>query len=123
PSATVDVNKAKRVINDVLVSHYADLNSLPKKGLSELANQLYTVCLVNNAVKEAPLMQECIDEFKASLSFKRTLPKVEEHCQKFLNSFIAVRGSYADAAETLGEDWIEALRNELGFDFNIDIDV
>ena len=49
-------------------------------------------------------------------------PKVQEHCQKFLNSFIAVGGSYADAAEALGEDWIEAIRNELGFDFNINID-
>ena len=73
-------------------------------------------------MREAPSMEECIDEFKASLSFKRTLPKVQEHCQKFLNSFIAVRGSYADAAEALGEDWIEVIRNELGFDFNIDID-
>ena len=111
------------MINDVLVSHYAALNALPKKGLSELASQLYTVRLVNNAVKESPLMQECIDEFKASLSFIRKLPKVEEHCQQFLSSFVAVRGSYAKAAEALGEDWIEAIKNELGLDFNIDIDV
>uniref|UniRef100_A0A1X7SX24 Uncharacterized protein n=1 Tax=Amphimedon queenslandica TaxID=400682 RepID=A0A1X7SX24_AMPQE len=122
PSATVDVNKVKKVIDDVLVSHDAALNSLPKKGLSELTSQLYTVRLVNNAVRQAPSMKECIDEFKASLSFKRKLPKVEKHCQKFLNSFIAVRGSYADAAEALGEDWIEAIRNELGLDFNINID-
>ena len=111
------------MINDVLVSHDASLNFLPKKALSELASQLYTVRLVNNAVRQAPSMEECIDEFKASLSFKRKLPQVEEHCQKFLSSFIAVRGSYADAAEALGEDWIEAIRNELGLDFNIDIDV
>ncbi|XP_019857017.1 PREDICTED: uncharacterized protein LOC109585392 [Amphimedon queenslandica] len=40
-------------------------------------------------LQEKQITKECIDEFKASLSFKRTLPKVEEHCQKFLNSFIA----------------------------------
>uniref|UniRef100_A0A1X7T2Y9 Uncharacterized protein n=1 Tax=Amphimedon queenslandica TaxID=400682 RepID=A0A1X7T2Y9_AMPQE len=122
PSATVDVNKVKKVIEDVLVSHYAALNSLPKKSLTGLVNQLYTAKLISNEVREAPSMEECIDEFKSSLSFKRKLPKVEEHCQKFLNSFIAVRGSYADAAEALGEDWIEALQNELGLDFNISID-
>ena len=110
------------MIDDVLVSHYAALNSLPQKGLSELASQLYTVRMINNAVRQAPSMEECIDEFKASLSFKRKLPQVQEHCQKFLSSFIAVRGSYADAAIALGEDWIEAIRNELGLDFNIDID-
>ena len=105
------------MINDVLVSHYADLNALPKKGLSELANQLYTVHLINNAVREAPSMEECIDEFKASLTFMKELPQMQEHCQKFLNSFIAVRGSYANAAKAL----VKAIRKELGFDF-IDID-
>ena len=109
------------MINDVLISHYADLNALPKKSLTGLVNQLYTVKLISNEVREAPSMEECIDEFKASLSFKRKLPQVQEHCQKFLSSFIAVRGSYADAAIVLAEDWIEAVRNELGFDFNIDI--
>ena len=67
-------------------------------------------------------MEKFITEFKASLNFIRKLPQVQEHCQKFLSSFIAVRGSYANAAIALGEDWIEAIRNELGFDFNIIID-
>ena len=67
-------------------------------------------------------MEKFITEFKASLNFIRKLPQVQEHCQKFLSSFIAVRGSYANAAKALGEDWIEAIRNELGFDFNINID-
>ena len=106
------------MIDDVLVSHYAVLNSL-KTSLSDLASQLYAAHLISDEVKETRSMEKFITEFKASLSFKRTLPKVQEHCQKFLSSFIAVRGSYADAAEALGEDWIEAIRNELGFDFNI----
>ena len=109
------------MINDVLVSHYADLTSLPMEAVPDLANRLFTIRLINNAVRGNPSIEKFIDEFKASLSFKRTLPEVQEHCQKFLSSFIAVRGSYADAAEALGEDWIEAIRNELGFDFNIDI--
>ncbi|XP_019862202.1 PREDICTED: uncharacterized protein LOC109590773, partial [Amphimedon queenslandica] len=78
--------------------------------------------MINTAVRQAPSMEECIDEFKASLSFKRKLPQVQEHCQKFLDSFIAVRGSYAHAAIALGEDLIETIRNELGFEFIIDID-
>ena len=122
-SATVDVtDKVKKLINDVLVSHHAALNSLPKKSLSGLVNQLYTAKLISNEVREAPSMDECLNEFKASISFKRKLPQIQEHCNKFLNSFIAVRGSYADAAMALHEDWLEALRTELGFDFKIEID-
>ena len=89
------------------------------KSLTSLVNQLYTAKLISN---ENSSMKECIDEFKASLNFKRKLPQVQEHCQKFLSSFIAVRGSCADAAISLHEDWIEVIRNELGFDFNINID-
>ena len=107
------------MINDVLVSHYAALNSLPKKSFTGLVNQLYSADLISNEVKEDPSMKECIDEFKASLNFKRKLPEVQEHCQKFLSSFIAVRGSCADAAKALGDDWMKAIRNELGLDFNI----
>ena len=109
------------MINDVLVSHYSSLNYL-KTSLSDLASQLYAAHLISNEVRETRSMDMFITEFKTSLSFKRKLPQVQEHCQKFLNSFIAVRGSYADAAIALGEDWIEAIRNELGLDFNINTD-
>ena len=109
------------MINDVLVSHYADLTSL-KTSLSDLASRLYAVHLISDEVRETRSMDTFITEFKASLIFKRKLPQVQEHCQKFLSSFIAVRGSYADAAIALGEDWIEVIRNELGLDFNIDIE-
>uniref|UniRef100_A0A1X7TH11 Uncharacterized protein n=1 Tax=Amphimedon queenslandica TaxID=400682 RepID=A0A1X7TH11_AMPQE len=121
PSATSDVTKVKKVIGDVLVSHYAALNSL-KTSLSDLASQLYAAHLISDEVKETRSMENFITEFKASLNFKRKLPQVEEHCQKFLSSFIAVRGSYADAAIVLCEDWIEVIRNELGINFSINID-
>ena len=109
------------MINDILVSHYADLNSL-KTSLSDLASQLYIAHLISDEVRETRSMEKFIAEFNASLNFKRKLPQVQEHCQKFLSSFIAVRGSYADAAIALAEDWIEAIRDELGLDFNINID-
>ena len=113
--------KVKKVINEAFHSRFADFNSLPKKSLSGLANQLYAAKLVTNEVRETPSMDECIAEFKASLNFKKELPQIQEHCQKFLNSFIKVGGSYAAAAIALHEDWVEAITG-LGLDFNIDID-
>ena len=110
----------KKVINDVLVSHFAKLKSL-KTSLSDLASQLYAAHLISDEVRETRSMEKFITEFKASLSFQRKLPQIQEHCQKFLNSFIAVRGSYAYAAIALHEDWNEAV-TELGLDFNINID-
>ena len=107
------------MINDVLVLHYDDLTSL-EMSLSDLASQLYIVHLISDEVKETNDMGKFIDEFRVSLYFKRKLPQIQEHCQKFLNSFIAVGGSYAAAAIALHEDWVEAV-TELGLDFNIGI--
>ena len=111
----------KRIINDVLVSRDAALNSLVSS-LSDLASQLLSVGLITDQVKRTCSMEAFITEFKASLTFMRKLPQVQEHCQKFLSSFIVLRGSYANAAIALGEEWIEAIRNELRFNFNINID-
>ena len=113
---TVDVKRVKKVIIDVLVSHHASLTSLKMS----LLGQLYAAHLISDEVKESCSKDTIIIEFRASLSFMRKLPQVQDHCQNFLSSFIAVRGSYANAAITLAEDWIEAIRNELGFYFNID---
>ena len=121
-SATVDVKKVKKVINDVLVSHYDDLTSLPKEAISILANKLYAVELINEAIKDDPSVDKCIGEFRSSLKFIRHLSQIEEHCQKLLKSFIAVRGSYVYAAIALKEDWVGALKTKLGFDLKIDID-
>ena len=110
------------MIEDVLVTLNAALTSLPKKALPDLANQLYAVRLINNAVKESPSMEEYIDEFKAGLTFLYEMADIQEHCQKFLKSFVAVSGSFAGAAKFLCQKWIEALRTELGFDFKIEID-
>ena len=118
---TTEVNKFKYVIEHVLTSYDDSLNSLPKKALPSLANHLYEVSLINSTVKEEPSMEEFVEEFKASLKFKKTLPQIQEHCQKFLNSFVAVRGSYAAAAVALSEQWVKAVRTELGYQFNIDI--
>ena len=110
------------MIEDVLVSHHDNFASLPKEALPDLANKLFTLRLINNAIKTDPSMEKFINEFKATLKFMKQLPRIQEHCQKFLKQFIAVGGSFAYAAITLHEDWIEALRNELGFDVKIEID-
>ena len=118
---TDDIVKVKKVINDVLVSYFADLTSLDTS-LSDLASQLYAAHLIGDEVRQTRSMETFLKEFQASLRFKKELPQIQEHCQKFLASFIPVRGSYADAAKALHEAWTKAIRTELGLDFSINID-
>ena len=64
------------MINDVFVSHYDDLTSLPKEALPDLANKLFALRLINNAVRTNPSIEKFIDEFKAILKIMKQLPKI-----------------------------------------------
>ena len=109
------------MINSVLVSQFAALSSLPKEAIPKLANELYAVRLINSAVRDNPSVEKFIDEFNASLNFMAEMSDVQEHCLKFLNSFLAVSGSFTSAAKFLYQKWIKAIKTELGIDFIIDI--
>ena len=115
------LDRVKKIIEDVLVSHYDYLTSLTKVSIPALANKLYTARLISDGVRDSHSMEEIISEFKSGLKGMRKLPQIREHCQKFLNSFIGIGGSYGIAAVVLHEDWFEAV-TELGLDFNINID-
>ena len=108
-------------MEDVLVSHYDHLTSLTKVSIPALANKLYTARLISGGVRDSHSMKEIISEFKSGLECMRKLPQIQEHCQKFLNSFICIGGSHRIAAIALHEDWNEAV-TKLGLDFNINID-
>ena len=111
----------KKVIKDVLISKNSLLNDLSKEALPALASQLYAVGLITKAVKDKPSIDKFIDEFRAIIACQKKLPQIQDYCQKFLNLFIAIGGSYAAVAKVVHEEWIEAV-TELGLDFNINID-
>lgn len=119
-SATIDVDKVKKVINDVLITHDAKLTSL-KESLPDLARQLYSACLITEEIRANPSMDKFISEFKASLEFMSEVCEIQEHCQMFLKAFIAISGSYDKAAKFLKKKWIEAIKSEVGIDYNIEI--
>ena len=117
------LDRVKRIVENVLVSHYDGLTSLTNVSIPALANKLYAADLISNGVRDSHSMEEIISEFKSGLECQGTVPQIQEHCQKFLKSFIAVRGSYATRARALHKAWIEAVRTELNLlTFNIEID-
>ena len=114
------VDKVKKVIKDVLISKNSLLNNLSKEALPDLASQLYTVGLITKAVKDNPLIDKFIDEFNAIIACQEELPEIQEHCQKFLNSFSEVGGSYAAAARVVHKHWVEKSDTALYWNWHID---
>ena len=109
----------KKVIKDVLVSNHAQLTSLSKEALPALASELFSVHLIAKAVKNKPSIDKFIDEFNAIIACQEDLPQIQDRCQKFLNSFIAVGGSYAARARVVHKHWVDKSGSS---EFKIEID-
>ena len=120
PVLASNEDKVKKVIKDVLISLNANLHPMTTS-LPSLASYLYAAHLITEEINKEPSMDKFINEFKIGLDFLSEIDEIQEYCQKFLNSFVAVRGGYANAARFLKKKWIEAIKNDVGIDFNINI--
>lgn len=70
--------------------------------------------MIAKGVMEDPKMTDIIDEFNAFLNVKKTINDIYKHCQNFLKALYKVEGAYGGVADSLGEDWTEAIEKEVG---------
>lgn len=86
-----------------------------------VATEMYSVGLISEAVKDAPTYDSMIREFVAGMNSKRTVSKLEEHCQLFLESLSSQGGPVNAEAKVLAEDWKEEV-TKLDISFNVKVD-
>jgi hypothetical protein len=113
----VDINEFQQLVLDGLDSW--DLLCLPTDCLGVLASQLYSFGLINQVVKNQPSIDGCVNEFKTSIKYLKEVPKVENHCRKFLQAFLLVGGSYSSAANALSKEWTDAANERFKYDIKL----
>ena len=86
-----------------------------------VSTEMYSLGLISEAVKDAPTYDSMIREFVAGMNSKRTVSKLEKHCQLFLGSLSSQGGPVNDEAKVLAEDWKEEV-TKLGISFNVKVD-
>ena len=119
--AEVDIEKLRKAIDNVIIRQYASLTKLPAASLKTFANSLFSSKVISEAVQSEPTFDKILGEFKATLRFTRKVKELEASCNKLLQAMSSVGGSYHLAADALKDDWIEAVKNDCQYSFNISL--
>ena len=117
-----EVNRIKKIIQDVLTMYYADLDALLKKSIKSIAVDMYSHGLISEPTKDAANFNDMMREFKSGMNFIRDGQKLVKHCELFLQSLAKQRGPPIHAARGIAEVWIEHIHRNLNLCIKFDIE-
>uniref|UniRef100_A0A1X7TZD2 Uncharacterized protein n=1 Tax=Amphimedon queenslandica TaxID=400682 RepID=A0A1X7TZD2_AMPQE len=119
PPPSVDINKLRRIITEVIRTNYATFNKSLKENISQISREMFARGLLSESVKEYPSYDSLIREFEAGLNFKKSVKAIEEHCKKFIESILTQKGPPESHAREIAEEWREEVLKTLHFEFNV----
>ena len=106
-AASVDIDKIRRTLKEVLKKKFASLSRSLKDTLPNVAAEMYSKGLISEAVKDNPTYDSMRREFEAGLQFLESVSELENHCQLFLKCLSSQGGPVVGAAKVLAKDWNE----------------
>ena len=107
-------------IKDEIDENFADLRTIFENSLEEVSAELFSSGLITNATKKNPSFKAIITDFNSVLPFKKTVPKIEQHCKKLFDVLHKVGGPFTDVADSLKENIMYRIRNKLDLKLNFD---
>ena len=117
PPPSVDINKLRRKITEVIRTNYAGLSKTLKSNIPAIAKEMYARGLLSEAVKDHPTYDSLMREFEAGLNFKKTVKAIEEHCQSFIASVSSQKGPAESHARAIADEWKDGVMKELKITF------
>ena len=100
------------MLKGVLTSHFADLSNQLSRCLPQISATMYSKRLISESVRKSPAIDKLIDEFESGMRLASNIPKLQEHCQLFLQCLSSEGGPTELAAQKLCQDWIEEVKKE-----------
>ena len=94
--------------------------TIVENSLQEVSAELFTSRLISNGTKRKPSYEAIITDFLSGLAFKKTLPRIIQHCEKLFSVFYRLGGPFADAGDSLKQSIIETVREKLSISLSFD---
>ena len=89
-----------------------------ENSLQEVSAELFASCLISNGTRRKPSYEAIITDFFSGLAFKKTLPRIIQHCEKLFNVFYRLGGPFVDAGDSLKQSIIETVREKLSINIS-----
>ena len=118
-AASVDIDKIRRTLKEVLKKKFASLSRSLKDTLPNIAAEMYSKGLISEAVKDNPTYDSMIREFEAGLQFLGSVSELENYCQLFLECLSIQGGPVVGAAKVLAKDWNDEVNKNCDIFFNL----
>ena len=118
-AASVDIDKIRRTLKEVLKKKFASLSRSLKDTLPYVAAEMYSKGLISEAVKDNPTYDSMIRELEVGLQFLESVSELENHCQLFLECLSSQGGPAVGAAKVLAKDWNDEVNKNCGILLNL----
>ena len=113
-------DRVREILKRVLQGQSADLNDLLYGCLPNVAIQMRAKGLITEPVFRNPTYKSVMNDYENGMKFK-TVPKLEEHCQLFLDSLSNQGGPVKAAAKAIAGYWKDEINKELGIILNLNV--
>ena len=117
-----EVDKVKKVIQDVLKNYYSKLETLLNERLHEIATDMFSNDLVSQNTKNEPNVAKVMSEFTLGMDFIIECQELVEYCKLFLYILAQQGGPFKRAADKLAQEWTTNIEKKLclNLEFNIE---
>ena len=117
------VKQVKKLLKDILLSHFAGLSDQLRLCLRQVTTKMYSCALISKSVRDSPTVYSVIDEFENGMQYKDDVLKLQEHCQLFLQCLTSEGGPMKLAAKKLCRDWMEEVNKQCNVNLDLELDV
>ena len=115
------VKKIRKILQDVLNKHHADLDDLLKASIKSFATDMFSQGLISGPTNDSANFNDMMREFKSGMSFIRDDKELVKHCQLFLQCLDKRGGPHKGAAHSIAEEWTENINKKLNLYIKFDI--
>ena len=114
----VDIRPLIHLVKGSLQRYHDDLSNSSRSCLEMLADKMYSVRLINEAVQKSPKFPDIIDEFTVGMNVLKTQSMLEKHCAMFLTICIDLGGSIEKVGRNLHDEWVKlGMKIDIGLHF------
>ena len=118
-----ETRKYRLIMMQVLIRNYSNLSSLLwRHSLMDFATDMYSRGLISESSYRDPSFQKIMSEFESGMNFQRSVSKLEQYFQSFLESLSNQGGPVEHIAKALEQEWKEEVYRQFGASLNWSVD-
>ena len=95
----------KKAMRDSITSRYATLRNTLEGSMESFAGNMYQAGLISREALRSRNYDIIIEEFISGMTYKHSIPEIQEHCQLFAGVLKELGGPVEMASNELTREW------------------